>query len=131
LTTKLRTLFDECMTAPLVKLLEESSSALNIEKVGEIMPGAKDPDVMRYASQEHRIVVTTETGINHRKFKICTHPGIIVLAGRRRHESMQAKAFRKFMLSGHRAKANHAVVYISQSEARILSVNGEETIPFE
>lgn len=128
MTTKLRTLFDECMTAPLMKALEESSSALNIEKVVEVMPGAPDAEVMHYANREGRIVVTTETGINHHKFKICTHPGIIVLAGHKRHESMQAATFRKFMLSGHRSKANHAVVYISESDARILTVSGEETI---
>jgi predicted nuclease of predicted toxin-antitoxin system len=89
------------------------------------MGGAEDADVMRYATTENRIVVTTETGINHKKFKICTHPGIIVLGGKRRHEAIQAQIFQKFLLSGHRQEAKHAVTFLSQNEARIKT--GEDT----
>jgi predicted nuclease of predicted toxin-antitoxin system len=128
LSTDLRLLLDECVTDPLVKLLRESSSALKIELVRDVMSGAPDVDVMNYAKQQRRIVVTTETGINHKKFKICTHDGIIVLCGKHRHESMQARAFRKFILSGHRKKADHAVTFVSMDQARIKTLRGEETI---
>jgi predicted nuclease of predicted toxin-antitoxin system len=93
------------------------------------MSGATDAEVVSYATRSKRIVVTTETGMNHTKFKICSHPGIIVLCGRYRHESMQAAAFRKFMLSGHRSKANHAVTFVSSDQARIkTAVSSEDLI---
>jgi predicted nuclease of predicted toxin-antitoxin system len=120
LTTNLRLLLDECVTDPLAKALGVSSSALNIEYIRDNgMGSTEDADVIRYATRENRIVVTTETGINHRKFKICTHPGIIVLCGKHRHESIQAEIFQKFLLSGHRKEANHAVTFLSHNEARI------------
>jgi predicted nuclease of predicted toxin-antitoxin system len=120
LTTNLRLLLDECVTDPLAKALGDCSSALNIEYVRDNgMGSAEDADLIRYATRENRIVVTTETGINHKKFKICTHPGIIVLGGKRRHESIQAEIFQKFLLSGHRKEAHHAVTVLSQNEARI------------
>src|SRR5579864_8622070 len=97
-------------------MIRECSSALNIEYVRELpaVAGTEDTNVVDYATKENRIVVTTETGINHRKFKICTHPGIIVLGGKRRHETIHAKAFEKFLLSGHRQEANHAVTFINE-----------------
>ncbi len=126
LTTNLRLLLDECVTDPLAKALGDSSSALNIEYIRENgMGNTEDADVIRYATRENRIVVTTETGINHKKFKICTHPGIIVLSGKHRHESIQAEIFQKFLLSGHRKGARHAVTFLSQNEARIKT--GETT----
>jgi predicted nuclease of predicted toxin-antitoxin system len=118
---------DECVTDPLAKALGASSSALNIEYIRDNgMGSTEDADVIRYATRENRIVVTTETGINHKKFKICTHPGIIVLGGKHRHESIQADIFQKFLLSGHRKHAHHAVTFLSQGEARIKT---GETIP--
>jgi predicted nuclease of predicted toxin-antitoxin system len=126
LTTNLRLLLDECVTDPLAKALGDSSSALNIEYIRDIgMASAEDADVIRYAKKENRIVVTTETGINHKKFKICTHPGIIVLGGKHRHEAIHAEVFQKFLLSGHRKEAHHAVTFLSQKEARIKT--GETT----
>jgi predicted nuclease of predicted toxin-antitoxin system len=92
---------DECVTDPLAKALGDSSSALNIEHVTDVgMSGAADADVVKYATKENRIVVTTETGINHKKFKICTHPGIIVLSGKHRHESIQAEISRNSYYQG-------------------------------
>ena len=129
MTTKLRLLLDECVTDPLAKALGDCSSALNLEYVRENgMGSAEDADVMRYATREDRIVVTTETGINHKKFKICTHPGIIILSGKRRHESIQADIFKKFLLSGHRSKANHAVTFLSHEGARIKTGEPEDTV---
>jgi predicted nuclease of predicted toxin-antitoxin system len=116
---------DECITDPLAKALGDSSSALNIEYIRDNgMSSAEDAEVIRYATRERRIVVTAETGINHKKFKICTHPGIIVLGGKHRHETMQAEIFQKFLLSGHRKEVHHAVTFLSQNEARIKTGEG-------
>jgi predicted nuclease of predicted toxin-antitoxin system len=93
------------------------------------MMGAEDIGVMKYAKEKNRIVVTTETGINHKKFKICTHPGIIVLCGKHRHEDIQAETFKKFMLSGYRKMANHAVIFLSERQARIKTLTAEEIVP--
>lgn len=126
MSTNLRLLLDECITDPLARLLTESSSALNVEYIRDLgMTSAPDSSVVDYAKEENRIVVTTETGLNHKKFRICTHPGIIVLSGKHRHESLQAGIFRKFMLSGHRSEAVHAVTFLSEQEARIKTSNDD------
>ena len=126
LTTNLMLLLDECITDPLAKLLRESSAALNVEFIRDTdMRKATDADIVKYATKENRIVVTTETGINHKKFKICTHPGIIVLAGKHRHESIRNEIFQKFLLSGHRKYAHHAVTFLSEREARIKTSETE------
>lgn len=110
-------------------MLEECSSALNIEYIRDIgMSSVTDSAVVEYANRERRIVITTETGMNHRVFRICTHPGIIVLGGKHRHETIHADLFRKFLLSGHRAEANHAVTFLTDSEARIKTSN-DESVP--
>jgi predicted nuclease of predicted toxin-antitoxin system len=102
----------------------ECSSSLNVEYIRDIgMSSAPDKTVVEYANKEDRIVVTTETGMNHRAFKICTHPGIIVLAGKHRHEVIHADIFKKFVLSGHRAEACHAVTFLNANEARIKTSN--------
>ena len=126
LNTNLRLLLDECVTNPLAEMLKGLSSALNVEYLRDLgLSGIEDHDVMQLAIQKNRIVVTTETGLNHKKFKICRHPGIIVIGGRHRHETAQANAFRKFMLSGHRSKTNHAVTFLSETEARIKTSNDD------
>jgi predicted nuclease of predicted toxin-antitoxin system len=121
LTSNLRLLLDEAVTNPLAQMIRESSSALNIQYVRELpgVAGTEDKNVVAYAKKEDRIVVTTETGINHRKFRICTHPGIIVLGGKHRHETIHAEAFKNFLLSGHRQQANHAVTFVTEKQVRI------------
>lgn len=121
MTSNLRLLLDEAVTDPLAKMIRESSSALNIEYVREIsgLAGTNDKNVVAYATKENRIVVTTETGINHRNFRICTHPGIIVLGGKHRHETIHAQAFRNFLLSGERKQAHHAVTFVTEKQVRI------------
>ena len=121
MTSNLRLLLDEAVTDPLAEMIKESSSALNIQYVRDLpdVAGTEDKNVVAYAKRENRIVLTTETGINHKKFKICTHPGIIVLGGKHRHEMIHAKAFQRFLLSGYRQKANHAVTFVSEKQARI------------
>jgi predicted nuclease of predicted toxin-antitoxin system len=121
-------LLDEAITDPLAKMLRDSSSALNIEYIRDMAGMREIPDdgVVKYATRENRIVVTTETGINEKKFKICTHPGIIILGGKRRHETIHAELFQRFMLSGHRKEAHHAVTYLSDNQARIKKSDTEE-----
>jgi len=90
-------LLDEAVTDVLAKLISQSSAAINVEYVRQLpIRGAEDEVVMKYARQESRIVVTTETGMNHKTFPVCTHPGIIVLSGKRRHESIHAGMFHRF-----------------------------------
>lgn len=130
MSTNLRLLLDEAITDDLADHIRGSSSAINVEYVRELpIKGARDPAVMQYAHQEHRIVVTTETGINHKSFPVCTHPGIIVLAGRRRHESFHAGIFQRFLLSGHRKHAKDAVTYLSDNGIRIITHEGELDLP--
>lgn len=132
MTTNLRLLLDEAVTDVLAALIVESSSAINVEYVRDLpIKGQSDPTVMEYAKKHRRIVVTTETGMNHRTFPICTHPGIIVLAGRNRHESIHAGNFQKFLLSGHRQEAQDAVTFLTEGEALIMSHAEERRLRLE
>jgi predicted nuclease of predicted toxin-antitoxin system len=131
-STNLRLLLDEAVTDTLARLIRESSSAINVEYVRDLpIRGASDVAVMDYARKESRIVVTTETGMNHKSFPVCKHPGIIVLAGRRRHESIHAGIFERFLRSGHRKAAEDAVTFLSESEIRIKSHSGDTTFRLE
>jgi predicted nuclease of predicted toxin-antitoxin system len=128
LSTNLRLLLDEAITNDLADDIRKSSSAINVEYVRDLsIKGSSDEVVMAYAKGANRIVVTTETGINHKTFPICTHPGIIVLSGRRRHESFHTDIFRKFLLSGHRKDAREAVTYISKNAIRVKSHTEDTT----
>jgi len=119
-------LLDESVTDVLAELICDSSSAINVEYVRDLVIKGKDDDVVvRYANQERRIVVTTETALNEYTFPVCTHTGIIVLAGKHRHESIHAGIFQKFLQSGQRQQANNAVTILSQAEARIKTHDGE------
>lgn len=132
MSTNLRLLLDEAITNPLAKLISQSSSAINVEYVRTLpIKGTTDDVVMNYARQETRIVVTTETGMNHKTFPVCTHPGIIVLSGKRRHESIHAGIFQKFLLSGHRKEAQDAVTFLTENEMRVKNHAGEVTFRIE
>ncbi len=128
MSTNLRLLLDEAITDPLARRIRESSNAINVEYIRELqIRGTTDENVVDYARGSSRIVVTTETHMNHKKFPVCTHPGIIVLAGRHRHEDAQAESFRRFLLSGRREEAKDAVTFISEDEVRIKSHQGDAT----
>jgi len=132
LTTNLRLLLDEAITNVLADEIKRSSSAINVEYIRDLpIKGAKDPGVIAYAKQTDRIVVTTESGMNHKTFPICTHPGIIVLCGRRRHESFHAGVFQRFLLSGNRKLAREAVTFLSEREMRIQTHADEITLRLE
>lgn len=129
MTTNLRLLLDESVTDPLAELIAKVS-ALNVEYVREIthVKGRADRVVVDYARESNRIVVTTETGMNEHSFPVCTHPGIIILAGKHRHESIQGGLFQRFLLSGHRKLAKDCVTTISEGEATIKMHKGEKRL---
>ena len=132
MSTNLRLLLDEAITDPLANLISQSSSAINVEYVRTLpIKGMTDESVMNDARQESRIVVTTETGMNHKTFPVCTHPGIIVFSGKLRHESIHAGTFQKFLLSGHRKEAQDAVTFLTQDEMRVKNHSGEMSFRLE
>jgi hypothetical protein len=127
LSNDLRLLLDEAITDPLAEVIEATSSAINVEVVRKIhLRGSDDDSVVRYATKNRRIVVTTEGGMDHRRFPPCTHAGIIVLAGARRHEQFHATLFRRFLLSGRRVEARDAVTFITQNSVRIRDHSGTD-----
>ena len=117
MTTRLRLLLDEAVQK---EIIEEARKwdALNVECVGEILSlrGKSDKAIIDYASREKRIVVTLEGRMNERKYEICTHPGIIVFRVRHGHTLAKAELFRKFILSGLRAKSKHAITYLKRAK---------------
>jgi predicted nuclease of predicted toxin-antitoxin system len=132
LSTNLRLLLDESVTDVLADLIRKSSAAISVEYIREMpIKGINDLGVVNYARQESRIVVTTETRMNHKTFPVCTHPGIIVLSGKSRHESIHAGVFQKFLLSGHRKEAQDAVTFLTEDEIRVKNHSGETTYRLE
>lgn len=113
MSTKLRLLLDECVPAPLVMEIENCSGILNVEVIdaNHFLGNCKasDESIVAYATSDNRILVTTEARLNEKKFRVCTHSGIIVIRAAQRHEMDKAKLFSRFMKSGHRGKCVHAV----------------------
>jgi hypothetical protein len=113
LSTKLRLLLDECVPGPLVIEIQACTGILSVEVIdaNHFMGNCRTPDeaVVAYATQENRILVTTEGRLNEKKFKICTHAGIIVLKVTQKHDAEKGRLFTRFMQSGHRGKCSHAV----------------------
>src|SRR5260370_18787601 len=128
LTTNLRVLIDEAVTDPLARELMKASclNALYVRDIPTLVE-ASDEAVMEFAKEDDGILITTETGINERAFKICSHPGIIIFATRDRHESIQAKVFQQFLLSGFRKHTKDAVTYLTSKNALVKSHEGEKT----
>lgn len=79
-------------------------------KESDSLPSSSDSELMEAARHEKRILVTTESRLNERRFKICTHPGIIVFTAKGDHVRMEL--FRKFIYSGCRGRAKKAVTYL-------------------
>jgi len=130
LSTNLRILLDESVTDVLAQQFK-AMPALNVEYCRELaIKGVSDPEVIAYAKKHRRITVTTETAMDHRSFPVCTHPGIIVMAGNNRHEAIHAENFKRFLLSGHRKKTRDAVSFLSGSAIRIRSHKGSYTYQF-
>ena len=118
-TTSLRLLLDECVDRRLKDEIEALGRSLRVESVGELPfanRGFSDEDVVRYATENNRIVVTTESRFNERQFPICTHPGIIVIKAIAHHSSWKSRMFKDLSQSGMRRRCNHAVTYLRLSE---------------
>lgn len=116
MATKLTLLLDECMQDELSEAVPKCGGILSIECINAAHPlgNRKTPDgeVVRYACDHRRVLVTTEGRLNEKKFEICTHHGIIVIKATKRHESIKAELFTKFMKSEYRRKSIHAVTYL-------------------
>jgi predicted nuclease of predicted toxin-antitoxin system len=134
LTTKLKLLLDESVPNPLAdQLMSLPSGSVHWQYVRTepLLKGASDPTLIEYATRHGMIVVTVETAMNERAFKICTHSGIIVISTREHHEIIQCEVFRKFLLSGYRKYARHAVTYITSKIIVVRGSDGERKFPIE
>lgn len=113
MSKKLRLLLDECVPTTIAREIENCSGISSLEAITAAHPlgnrKTSDPEIIAYAKQERRVLVTTEGRLNEKEYTICTHEGIIVINATRRHEAEKAKLFTRFMQSGHRAKSPHAV----------------------
>ena len=111
--TDLRLLLDECLQAELAKEIKKWG-ALDTQWVNEtkMLLSASDDELMDVARADNRILVTIENRINEKKYRLCTHPGIIVFKAKAQHDVVKAKLFKRFMLSGQRARARKAVTYL-------------------
>jgi len=114
LKTDLRLLLDQCVQQELASKIkgEGSVRAIWVNDEPRQMEGAKDDDLMNEAKIQNRILVTVEGRINEKRYRICTHPGIIVFRANTQHEAVRADIFRSFMLSGHRSRAYKAITYL-------------------
>lgn len=139
MSTKLPLLLDECFSGPLAAKVRDHSSfwtRLEVLHDGHALGNdrIKDPQVVAYAKSEGFILVTVETRLNEHKYKVCTHPGIIVIATRCKHPNTQFDCFQKMMLSGHRKHCHHAVVKLHENDFEIIYLEGTTerrlTVPY-
>lgn len=97
----------------IVAEIQSSPGTLSVEAITREHPlankGTTDDEVVAYATHERRILVTTEGRLDEKKFTVCTHSGNIVIGAGKRYEFERAKLFTRFMQSGHRSAAKHAV----------------------
>jgi hypothetical protein len=104
-------------------------SALNVVWVNDTvtLPSTDDDALMNEARSQNRILVTEETRLDETKFKICTHPGIIIFRAKKRHSATKAEMFRLFMLSGYRPRAKKAVTVLKVEDVtfRELDYTGD------
>ena len=113
MATDLRLLLDECLKHELADEIKKWS-AVNAVWVNDsvILPSTEDDALMAEARSPNRILVTEESRLDERKFKICTHPGIIIFTAKKRHSATKADIFRCLMLSGHRKRAKKSVTIL-------------------
>lgn len=114
-TTSLRLLLDECVDRLLADEIAQIGRSLKVECVGDLQfanTGLPDDKLVDYARKTNRIVVTTESRLSERRFKICTHPGIIVIKASRHHATLKSRMFRDLSGSGKRGRCKHAVTYL-------------------
>jgi predicted nuclease of predicted toxin-antitoxin system len=117
LTTKLALLLDECVQTHLAEEIGRCPGVSGVERIDDSheLGNCSTPDtrVMAHAVKTGRILVTVESRLNEERFPICTHPGIIVISGS--HALQKGALFSRFMRSGERKHAKHAVTYLRAS----------------
>jgi predicted nuclease of predicted toxin-antitoxin system len=125
-------LIDEPVPDLLADAIASSAGVSSVEYIRDIRASAfqnakkiSDDKVVDHARRNGQIVVTVETGINHRSFPICTHPGILIIGGARRHDENRIAMFKNFMQSGERAKARDSVTFLTENKARIKTHTGD------
>ncbi len=129
LRTDLRLLLDECLQVELAEAIRHHK-AIDAEWVNEstVLPSSSDESLMEVAKAGNRILVTVEGRINEKRFKICTHPGIIVFRAKRQHDAIRAEIFRSFVLSGCRSRARKAVTYLKMEGVSFRELREDGTI---
>jgi len=132
LTTKLRVLLDEDISGVVASAVADYSGLLSVKYVW-YMPGFKgtdDPPLLKYADEENRVLITVDTGFNHRNYPPCTHKGIIRITTRNKYAAIQDGVLKRFLLSGHRVEVKNCVAYVSDGQAIIHTHDGTTTIRF-
>jgi predicted nuclease of predicted toxin-antitoxin system len=124
LSTDLKLLIDEAVPDPLAHAIQRISAvrSLYARDVPEVA-GKDDQVVMEFAHRQNRIVFTTER--KFKEFPVCTHPGIVILAVRERHESIRQRIFARFMRSGYRKHTKDNLTLLSTDQAEIEDHSGE------
>jgi predicted nuclease of predicted toxin-antitoxin system len=132
LSTKIPLLLDECVPAALAKAIEVAPGISSFEAITANHPlgniGTPDQDLVKYATDRGRILITVGKRLNEKLYKICTHSGIIVISATKRHETEQAKLFARFMRSGHRGGSGHAVTKLRLEGSERLEMGPDETV---
>ena len=124
MSTDLKLLIDEAVPDPLAHAIQRISAvrSLYARDVPEVA-GQDDEVVMAFAQKENRIVFTTEK--RFKEFPVCTHPGIIILSVRERHESIRQRIVARFMRSGHRKHTKDNLTLLSTDQAEIEGHSGQ------
>lgn len=114
MSTKLRILIDECVQGPLAAAIRSHSGLMKCEVIDAKHPlgnqGTSDDQVLAYATEHQFITVTYEWRFDQKRYKICTHPGIIRVLTENKHHAIQFRAFEELMKSGKRHLCKHAIV---------------------
>lgn len=128
MNTSLRILIDEAIEDDLAEAIA-SIPAFHAEYVRNIagLRGSSDKAIMEFARRDNRIVLTFDSDYNSSNFPICTHPGIIRIAGRSKHHTMVADMLKRFSLCGRRSEVKHAIAHLTQEHCTIESANEKLT----
>jgi predicted nuclease of predicted toxin-antitoxin system len=96
LNTSLRLLIDEAIEDDIADEIA-AMQAFNTDYVRKIphLKGKPDKDIMNYARDEDRIVITFDHDYNSSNFPICTHPGIIRISSHCKHHATVRDVMRK------------------------------------
>lgn len=124
LSTDLKLLIDEAVPDPLAHAIQKIPAirSLYARDVPEVA-GKDDEIVMAFATKENRIVFTTER--KFKQFPVCTHPGIIILTVRERHESIRRHIFARFTRSGYRKHTKDNLTLLSTNQAEMKDHSGK------